>query len=198
MYIFSGNTVCSEKFRGASRRGQKNSRESRVLGCTICIFWRFADGRTGDYVWLIGFSTSTSKDNPHSTCLRHQWVRLRLPTQTDHSAPHSTLCPTALFVAAGMPVIPPSGGSSSGRYLVALASLAAGATLALGYRERLLVSFAVSSPAHTCDAYTCYWHGDVIFPISWPVGLRFCCFNSQCSPITGKLAKSLVWIPRNR
>ena len=116
----------------------------------LCLYWRFADGRTGDYVWLIGFSTSTSKDNPHSTCLRQQWVRLRLPTQTDRSAPHSTLCPTALFVAAGMPVIHPSGGSSRGRFLVALASLAAGATLALGYRERWLVFFAVSSPAGKC------------------------------------------------
>jgi hypothetical protein len=85
-----------------------------------------------------------------------------------------------------MPVIHPSGGSSRGRFLVALASLAAGATLALGYRERLLVPFAVSSPAHACDAYTCYWYSDVISPISWPAGLRFCCFNSQCFPITGK------------
>ena len=69
---------------------------------------------------MIGFGTSTAESSPQGISLWQQWVRLRLPTRTDRSAPHSTLCTPVLFVAAGMPVIHPSGGRTRGCFLTAL------------------------------------------------------------------------------
>ena len=136
-----------------------------------------------------------AKNKPQSMCLRQRWVRLRLPTRADRSAPHSMLCPPVLFVAAGMPIISTSACSSG------LGCKRAAATL---WRSHLSaqqltagsIPFWLLLPACTACTPACFLHGGLTdhtqhhdLPRSrhpaaqWIGSVSHDCWRSRCSRI---------------